>query len=177
MPDADEGEPVSCNEANARLRASNGRTPADIERQVLAVSVSSGAEELMEAIDVADWLLARAQEIDGLKKEVAVAWIDHNGEVDFGGVHYAVGYSIDVKCIDVPQTGHAVLSALAGDFGQFLLTPVAQPFKHGAVRSVVGKSLHDSLFRARRTSRLINGVPERVLKRTDSRFLPHSGVR
>src|SRR3954465_15051239 len=87
------------------------RTVADIERQVLAVSVGSSVEELCAAIDASDWLLARAREIERLKKEMGIAWIDHNGEFDFGSAHYSVGYSFDIKCIDVPQTGHAVLNS------------------------------------------------------------------
>ena len=148
------------------------RTPSEIERQVLAVSVESGVEELYAAINASDALLSRAREIDRLKKEVAIAWIDHNGEFDFGGVHYSVGYAYDVKCLDVPQTGHAVLGAAGGDFDQFLSVLVAQPYKHGSVRSCVGKALHDRLFRTHRIGRLVNGVPDRTLKRTDTRFLP-----
>jgi len=147
------------------------RTVADIERQVLAVSVESSVDELCAAIDASDWLLARAKEVSRLKRGVGIAWIDHNGEFDVGSVHYSVGDSFDVKCIDVSQTGHAVLNGARGDFDQFLAVLIAQPFKHGAVRNIVGKAMHDRLFRAR----LVGGVPERVLKRVDCRFLrrPH----
>jgi hypothetical protein len=154
------------------LLSPNERTPSDIERQVLAVSMESRVDELCAAIDAADWLLARAKEVDRLKKEVAIAWIDRHGEFDFGAAHYSVGYSYDVKCLDVPQTGHAVLAAAGGDFDQFLSVLTSQPFKHASVRSFVGKALHDRLFRAHRTGRLVHGVPERTLKRTDTRFLP-----
>ena len=170
MPDSNTYD--GCSDGLGIRRLLTERTPTDIERQVLDVSIESSVEELCAAIDAADWLLARAKEIDRLKKEVGIAWIDHNGEIDFGGARYSVGYSYDVKCLDVPQTGHAVLGAAGGDFDQFLSVLVSQPFKHASVRSFVGTALHDRLFRAHRTGRLVNGVPERTLKRTDTQFLP-----
>jgi hypothetical protein len=156
--------------SDGRLLHRNDRSPADIERQVLALSISSSVEELCSAFDACDWLLARVRAIDHLRKEFGIAWIEHNGEFDFGDAHYSVGYSISVRCVSVPQAGHAVLAAAGGDFDEFLRVLVAQPFKHASVRSIIGKQLHDRLFRAHRAGRIINGVPERTLKRTDNRF-------
>ena len=146
------------------------RTPSDVERQVLALSVKSTVDDISAAFDGCDWLLSRARAIDRLRREIGIAWIEQNGEFDIGSTHYSVGYSLVVKCRDVRQTGHAVLGAAAGDFDQFLAMLVAQPFKHASVRGLVGRALHDRLFVAQRSGRLVNGVPVRALKRTDSRF-------
>ena len=148
------------------------RTPSEVERQVMGVSAESSLDELCAALDASDWLLARAKTIDRLMKQIAIAWIDRNGEFSIGDIRYTVGFSLSVKCLNVPQAGHAVLEAAGGDFNHFMSVLVAQPFRHAAVRDLIGCMLHGRLFRAHRTGRLVNGVPERILKHADSRFLP-----
>jgi hypothetical protein len=152
------------------LSSLHERTPADIERQMLALSVASSVDEMCGGICASDWLMSRARAIHRLKNEIGVNWIEHNGEFDLGHAHYSVGYAYVVKCRDVAQAGHAVLAAAGGDFDQLLATLVSQPFKHASVRSLIGATLHGQLFDARRTGRLVNGVPERILKRVDTRF-------
>ena len=159
--------------ANARPLKLRERTPADIEREVMKVSAESSRDELCAALDAADWLFARAKTIDRLMKQIAIGWIDRNGEFDIGDVHYSAGFSLSVKCVDVLQTGQTVLKVAEGDFDRFLSVLVSQPFKHAAVRNIIGKKLHDRLFKAHRTGRLINGVPDRILKHADIRFLPN----
>jgi hypothetical protein len=158
-------DPTSCRPRPELAR----RTPASIETQVMNVTVDSSLDELAAALDASDWLLGRARLIDRLMKQIAIAWIERNGEFDIGSIHYSAGYAYSVKCIDVPQTGRSVLDAAQGDFDQFISALVSQPFKHATVRSIIGRAAHDQLFRATRTSRL-NGVPQRVLKRVDSTF-------
>jgi hypothetical protein len=171
MRELDENDDGGVDGLELQQLGTRDRTPGDIERQVLALSVRSTVDELCAAFDAADWLLSRARGIDRLRREVGIAWIEQNGEFDFGDGHYSVGYPLTVRCRDLRQTGHAVLDAAAGDIDQFLAVLVAQPFKHGSVRGVIGKALHDRLFEARRSGRLIRGVPERTLQRTDRRFL------
>jgi hypothetical protein len=148
------------------------RTPADIERQVVATRSESSQDELAAAIDAAEWLLARAKTIDHLMKQIAIGWVERNGEFDIGDMHYSVGYSTTMKCLNVPQVAHAVLDSAGGDFNRLLDALVAQPYKHGTVRTLIEKKVYGQLFKPHRTGRLINGIPERILKRTDKRFLP-----
>ena len=49
MPDADEYGTVCHNEVNVRPPASNARTPADVERQLLAASVDASVRSLKGA--------------------------------------------------------------------------------------------------------------------------------
>ena len=147
------------------------RSPADVERQVLSITMNSSVEELSAALDAADWLLSSARAIDRLKKQVAIDWIDHNGEFDIGDQHYSVGYSTTVKCLDVPQTAHTVLRASQGDLDVLFDLLIAQPFKHGSVRSVIAPPQYTALFKHQRTGRLVCGVPERALKSVNKKFL------
>jgi hypothetical protein len=164
----DDDERDSLPEHLASLRE---RTPADVERQVLVISATSSVDEVFAATCAADWLMARAKSIHRLKNEVVIAWIDHNGEFDIGNIRYSVGYSTSVRCLNVPQAGHAILAAAGGDFEQFMGALVAQPYKAGTVRNMIGTTLYGQMFVARRTGRLVNGVPERVMQRTDRRFV------
>jgi hypothetical protein len=172
MRDAEIVDNPSAEAVDARLLGLSERAPADVERQVLAVSVASSLDQLCAALDASEWLLARARTIDCLMKQIAIAWIDRNGEFSIGQVRYWVQYPLTVRCLNVAQTGHAVLEAAGGDFDHFLEILVAQPYRHAAVRSIVGKALHGRLFSAHRSGRLANGVPQRVLKRADATFLP-----
>ena len=147
------------------------RSPADVERQVLSITVDSSVEELSAALDVADWLLSSARAIDRLKRQAAIDWIDHNGEFEIGELHYSVGYSTTVKCLDVPQTAHAVLRASQGDLDTLFRLLIAQPFKHGSVRSVIAPPQYTTLFKHQRTGRLVCGVPERTLKSINKKFI------
>ncbi len=155
-----------------RLMNLSERTPSDVERQVMGLSAGSSLDELCAALDATEWLLARARTIDRLMKQIAIGWIDRNGEFAIGDVRYSVGFSLAFRCLNVPQTGHAVLEAAGGDFNHFMSVLVAQPFRHAAVRDIIGNRLHGCLFRAHRTGRLVNGVPERILKHADARFRP-----
>lgn len=165
-PDDDEGQ-IHCRTATVKER-----TPADVERQVMDVSVRSELAELCAALDATDWLLARAKTIDRLVKQIAIAWIDRNGEFDIGDQHYSVGYSTTYKCLNIPQAGHAILEAGKGDIDVLFALLVSQPFKPASVRNLLDMKLYASLFKPHRNGRLINGVPELMLKRTDSRFVP-----
>ncbi len=167
LPDDSSDEPVS-----KRLMNLGERTPSDVERQVTGLSAESSLDDLCAALDATEWLLARARTIDRLMKQIAIGWIDRNGEFAIGDVRYSVGFSLAFRCLNVPQTGHAVLEAAGGDFNHFMSVLVAQPFRHAAVRDIIGNRLHGCLFRAHRTGRLVNGVPERILKHADARFRP-----
>lgn len=166
--ETDEGYP-----AVARVGSSltTGRAPEEVERQVLSVSRESTLDDLCAALDAAEWLLTRARTIERLAKQIAIAWIDRNGEFDVGDTHYSVGYAYTVRCLDIPQTANAVLQAAAGDLDRLFDVLVSQPFKHASVRTVIGRPLHERLFESRRTAALKNGVPQRDLKRADGRFL------
>jgi hypothetical protein len=157
--------------SESRLSGLRERTPGDIEAQVLQLTPQSSLDQLCAALDAADWLMARARTVHQLMKQIAINWIDQHGEFDIGDIHYSVGYCTTVKCADVSQVGHAVLIAAGGDFDQFLTVLTSQPYKHATVRNIIGKPLHDRLFRFQRVGRLKNGVPERVLKHVDKRFL------
>src|SRR5690606_9121940 len=157
-------------EALPALIDTSDRTPADIEQQVLAQTSQSSVDDLSAAIDAADWLLSRARSIHQLSRQIAIAWIECNGELDIGPMHYSVGSSTDTKCLDVPRTGNAVLAAAHGDFERFLAVLVAQPVKPATVRNLFDTNLHATLFQPRRAGRLVNGVTERVLKAADKRF-------
>jgi hypothetical protein len=163
--------------ADPHVAVPHERAPADVERQVMRLSVNSSLEELSAALDASEWLLARAKTIDHLMRQIAIRWIDRNGCFTIGQMVYSVGFSLDVKCLDIPKTGHAVLDAAGGDIDQFFSVLVAQPFKHGSVRNLIGEKMHDCLFMHYRTGKLVNEVPERILKRADKRFLSKPASR
>lgn len=163
---------VSADDLSPRLAKLGERTPADVERQVMLINTGSSLDDLSAAIDLTEWLLCRARTIDRLMKALAIQWIDQHGEFDIGPMHYSASYSTTVKCRDTLQAAHAILSAAGGDFDQFLKALIAQPYKHGTVRGMMDKAVYASLFSVHRTARLVNGIPERTLKKADLRYVP-----
>jgi hypothetical protein len=152
-------------------------SPHAIEQIVLAVSRKSTSDTLAAALDASDWLMARAKGISELAKRIAIDWIENNGELCIGEIQYSVGYVTTVKCVDTRGCGHELLRALGGDFEQYLQILVAQPYKHGAASTILEKPLYRSFFTTKRSGRLINGIPERMLKRADKHFISEQGRR
>lgn len=156
------------------LRLPTDSSPNAVEAKLMQVRTTSPLDELAGALDASDWLLSRAKSIDQLARSIAIEWIDVNGEFDIGDQHYSVGYATTTTCKNVSLTAHAVLQAVGGDIEQLLATLVAQPFKHGTVRSHLDQASYASLFRASRTGRLVHGIPERNLKRGNRLFIKNS---
>jgi hypothetical protein len=146
------------------------RGPRAVERQICAVSPATTVEALCAAIDAADWLLTRAKSIHHLSRQIAINWIENNGEFSIGDMHFRVDYPMTVRCTDPRACGHELLKVLAGDFDSYLQMLVAQPYKHGSVSKVLSTPIYRSFFATKSAARLINGVPERTLKRVDTRF-------
>jgi hypothetical protein len=153
------------------------RAPSEIEQQVCAVSVNSPIDELIAAIDAADFLLARAKSIRQVIEQLAISWIDHHGEFSVGDITYSVSYATTTRCRQVRECGQTLMRQLGGDFGAFLQLLCSQPFKHGSCKRVVDKRTFASLFEVRHSGRLVNGIPARVLRRSNTRFLPVSADR
>ena len=151
-------------------RLHHDRSPSTIEQLVLAVDHRSSVDDLSAALDASDWLVGRAKGISELAKRIAIGWIEHNGEFNVGEIRYSVEYPSTTKCVDLHGCGVALLGALGGDFDEFLNFLSAQPYKYGSVASVLEKPVYRSFFATKSAARLINGVPERTLKRTDERF-------
>jgi hypothetical protein len=147
------------------------RTAASIEAQVVRINAKSSVEEIAEALNACDWLLARAKTVEALMKQAAIDWIDANGPFTIGDVEHSVGYSTVTKCLNVALTAHTLLDAVTGNLDQFIHTLVAQPFKPATARSFIDQRVYASLFKTSRTGRLVHGVPERTLKRVDQRFI------
>ena len=82
------------------------------------------------------------------------------------------------RCLDVPKSGMALLDALEGDFDAFLKVLSSNAYKYGTARSILDRNVYASLFHVSNASRLVNGVPERTLQRSDPSYIrPKSSPR
>jgi hypothetical protein len=144
--------------------------PSRVEQQVCAISRNSPVDDLCAALDAADWLLGRARSIHQIATQKAIEWIDHNGEFSIGDQQYSVGVNTTVRCVNTRQCGHRLLECLNGDLDGFFDLLVAQPFKSGSARRVLPDPAYRDLFVTKRASRLVSGVPDRVLKQNPGGF-------
>lgn len=85
------------------------RSPREVERLVVSVAVTSPLDDLIAALDAADWLAARSKAVHHLSRQIAIAWIERNGEFDLGEMHYRVGYNSVTKCINPKQAALQLL--------------------------------------------------------------------
>ena len=147
------------------------RTPRAVERLVNRVGVDSSLEEVMTALDAAEWLAARSKLILTIAKKATVLWIEQNGEFAIGPLRYSVGVTTTTKCVDVPRCAVALIHAVSGDVEAFSKVLIANPYKYGTARSLLDRTTYGSLFHVSSASRLVNGVPERTLIRSDPTFV------
>jgi hypothetical protein len=174
MFDDETSEEIMTDMPSVELARATDRSPREVEREVISVSVDSTQDQLAQALDSADWLLSRAKAIKQLINQIAIAWIDRHGEFEIGNLRYSVTYSTTTKVRNIHQCGHTLLTRLNGDLDQLFDTLVAQPYKPGTSKRILDKKEFSSLFMTKLAGRLVNGVPDRQLHRADKRFLSQS---
>ena len=112
-------------------------------------------------------------------EEIENAAIEHITEtrqdIDLGGERrWYVGTDKKVKSRDDNKVLEAVLDAAGGDISKLTTGPsgvlASSPWKHGAIRTLVGDLKFGELFSVTETKSLETGNPIRVLKVSDPMF-------
>jgi hypothetical protein len=160
-------------DAGTDIRPQNANaTPNEIERQLLAVTKSAPSDELAAALAASEWLMSRAKAIRELCFQIAIAWIEQNGDLVIGPIRYRVTYFTATRCKNKVETANAVLEKLGGDLDAMFAALISQPFKPGHVREILEADVFNSLFSTQRVGRLVDGVCQQSLQRIDERFVP-----
>lgn len=133
---------------------------------------------VLEALDLCEELVRRARELKAEAEQAAIGWIQRSGEdLVCGDVRYYVGTEKKVKPKDKAEVLDALLNAKDGDvagIGEYLSS---DPFKHGAVRELVGEEKFTLLFEVRFDADLKTGKPVKGLHKTNAAFVrPKKGA-
>ncbi len=117
--------------------------------------------------------LAQLRELLKQVEEVAIEHIEATGEdIDLGdGKRWYVGSEKKVRGKDDTAILHAILAAVEGDVGRLTTGAdgvlASSPWKHGAVKSLIGQEQFDALFETTITASLETGAVKKVLKVSD----------
>ena len=155
-------------------RSLAGLSIAAVEERVNALASDvAEEEEVVNWLNLTEVLLQRAREIRGHMEQVAIEWIEIHGPITVGDICYSVGCPKTVRCLDVARCLRLVLAGCGGDVDGVAPYLRADPWKYGSVRSLLGESAFEQVFRSEWTPKLVEGRPQQQLQQTNTRFLPH----
>jgi hypothetical protein len=136
-----------------------------IEESATALSADVSADEMLHWLELSAVLLRRAKELRSTVERVAVEWIERNGDLRSGPLHYTVRHPRETKCVDVPAAVHLVLAACGGDLDAFAAYLRSDPFKYGSCRDALGGAAFAKVFRTTVRAKLVGDQPAKVLCR------------
>jgi hypothetical protein len=140
-------------------------TIAEVERDLAVLSVHAPEETLLHWLNRSDVLLARSKQVRQTVEQIAIGWINANGQIQCGPVLYSVGKVKQVKCVDPLKCMELLLEACGGSVQQGCSYLRSDPFRYGACSQVLPESQWNSVF-------AVDWEDKLVLKRTDTRFVP-----
>ena len=163
------------NDERECTRSLAGLSVAAVEQRVNALAPdAAGEEEIVNGLNLTEVLLQRAREIRHRMEQVAIEWIVIHGPVTVGDVRYSVGCPKTVRCLDAARCLRLVLAGCGGDVDGVAPYLRAEPWKYGSVRSLLGESDFEQVFRSEWKPKLVEGRPQRQLQQTNTRFLPYN---
>lgn len=136
-----------------------------IKADVLAIGLDMTPDQVCEVWTRVENAKAAARELGQLLEGAIIEWIEANGDLTIGDQRYYVGTERKVTCTDNAGTMDAVLFAGGGEEAALLECLSSQPWKHGAVRGLIGDDDFNRLFKTEVRPDLKTGKPKKVVKR------------
>lgn len=146
-------------------------TIPSLEKQVLALGTSAPAEAVADVLNRVQVLTREIKRVKDLWEQIAIEWIQANGDLQIGDMRYYVGHPKTTKCNDIPATVEALMQATGGDFRAFCECLSAGAIKHGAAKKVLAESDFARLFSVTEQTSLEEGKPTKKLCSVNERFL------
>jgi hypothetical protein len=147
----------------------------EIQKVVLGVVAESSPDDVAHALMVVDGLMQRAREIRADLESRVLAWIKEPGEITVGDTRDYAGVESDVKCRNKSLTLEKLLQATGGDLERVAELLSADPYKHGACRTVFEESgdgtTWNDCFERRQREVLKDGVVSKKLIKVNERFI------
>ena len=139
------------------------QTPPDALSQ-LATTIAmldedASREHVLEVWNRVKSLKARIADLDVMLREQVRGWIDEHGSIDIGDKQLYVATKKRTTVNDKLEAAEALLEAIGGDLTGFADALVAQPFKAGAMRKLLGESFGEHF-----TTREVLDVAQKPVK-------------
>lgn len=141
----------------------------DAELLLLICRIERGQaslEDIARALATVEAAMDRAKQLQDALDAALLAHIRKHGPVVIGCITLYAGYRTTTTALDKLAVLNALLIHTRGDLGETTTYLVAQPYKHGSIRSLLPPSLFCSLFRVETAFHL-----GRRLMKADMRFV------
>lgn len=148
-------------------------TLAVVKRAVNSITTEAQLEQVLEALVRVQWLKRVAKDLETQAEEAILFWLVANGVPGFtlGETYYYAGTKKTTRARDNRKVLEVVVSKLFGDLDGVADQLQAQPWKHGAVKTVIGEELFGELFEVREEPDLKTGKPVKRLQGIPKRYL------
>lgn len=143
-----------------------------LRSSVLGLSAEASVEQIADVLGRVEIATKALREIKALAEERVLEHVREHGSFEIGGIRYYEGTKKTTRCINPIGTAEAILSAISGDLEQFVAVLSAQPYKHGAVKTLIGEDRWRGLFEVREEVELETGKPKKELCIVNEKFLP-----
>ncbi len=148
----------------------------DLHQSLYAINTGSltAPNQLRELHSAVRSQIGKMRELLAQVEAAAIEHIEATGEdIDLGdGKRWYVGSEKKIKSKDDSAILHAILQAVEGDVGRLTTGAdgvlASSPWKHGAVRNLIGQEQFDALFETTITASLETGAVKKVLKTFDA---------
>jgi hypothetical protein len=146
-------------------------TIAEVEAAAMELQADEEAE-LQSWLNLTSVLMTRTKEIRHRVEQIAIKWIEANGPMISGDLHYSVGYRRAVRCLDKQKAFDLILQASDGDLNALVDHLRADPFKYGSARGLLGEFNYNQVFKTEARPKLVAGTPRVELLTTNTRYIP-----
>ncbi len=103
------------------------------------ITPASSIEQIAANKGILQAMKARIKELEAQHKEQMAEYIEANGPTTVGEIRYCLGYPKETESHDHPLLADEMMARCNGDWDEFCSHLVAQPFKPGSCRSLLGE--------------------------------------
>ena len=139
-------------------------TLPELQKNVRDITTASEAEYVAGVMNDLAVMKKAIKEAEDRFKMLLFEWIEANGPFTVGDTRYYNGRSTKTTCESKSLTLQMLLDACDGDFDKIAELLAAQPFKYGAVKSVLSEPEFHACFSVREVEDVKTGKPKRETK-------------
>jgi hypothetical protein len=142
-----------------------------LTKQAVSLSPNAPVEEVADLLGRLEVAGKAYREFKALCEERVLEYVSDHGPIDVGEIRYFAGTDKKTVCKDTRATAEAVLDATAGDLDAFCEQLGAQPWKYGALKTLLGQERWAQFFDVVEKVDLKTKKAEKKLLTINTRFL------
>src|SRR4026208_640946 len=141
-----------------------------LHQQVVSLSPDAPGDEGADLLGRLEIAGKAFREVKALCEERVLEYVLAHGPIEIGDLRYYAATEKRTVCRDTRATAEAVLDATAGDLDAFCEQLAAQPWKYGALKSLLGQARWDLYFEVQEKPDLKTGKAEPKLLTVNKKY-------